>query len=81
MNDRIKGENGSYFHNNLLISRPEDNAGEIALIDAAATDDIICRLNGYAILPVEEYYRLKGDVMPIGDDLKIKDMRDRLNKI
>lgn len=77
----LKGRNGSYFHNNYLHARDEDRELEVVLIDAATTDDIICRLNGYAIIPIEKYYNLLQEDLPEGTSEKIKEMNERLAEI
>ena len=79
MSEKIKGKHNSYFHNNLLVVRPEDREG-IGVIDSS-TDDVICRLNGYAIVPIEEYYNLKGEDLPEGTNEKIQEMNERLAEI
>lgn len=79
MRENIQGKHNSYFHNNFVMARPEDQ--KKGLIDSAATDDVICRLNGYAIIPIEEYCKLRGEEVPEGTSEKIKEMNERLAEI
>jgi len=77
--DKLIGHHRSYFHNNFIVHRPEDE--KKGLIDAASCDDVICRLNGYAIIPLEEYCKLKGEDMPDGMSDKIDAMNRKLTKL
>ena len=56
----FKGKNGSYLHNNLIISRPDERNSLFVCIE----DDVICCLNGYAVIPIETYYELKEGGLP-----------------
>ena len=49
------GSNGSYFQNNFVHRREGDS-----MIIETTPDEVICRLNGYAIIPIEEYIELTG---------------------
>jgi hypothetical protein len=57
---KIKGKNVSYFYNNLIISRED----EIDSVSIDQSGDVICRLNGYAIIPIEDYYKLIDEKLP-----------------
>ena len=82
MNLQIKGVNGSFFHNSLIILRKNDqDSGRAIIKETKAGDDIVCSLNGYAIVPIEEYYDLKGKEIPIDTDEKIKEMNAKLAEI
>lgn len=54
---KIKARDGSYFHNNFAKMRE----GEAGTVISADIDTVTCRLNGYAIIPIEEYYKLIGE--------------------
>jgi hypothetical protein len=77
--DKLIGIHGSYFHNNFLIHRKED--AKKGLIDSSSCDDVICRLNGYAIIPIEEYCKLRGEDVPDGTEEKINDMNRKIHKL
>ena len=67
----------SYFCNNIVEQRPEDRRNRVTLIDGSGVN-ITCKLNGYAIIPIEEYYRLKGKRAPSDDVESINTMNDKL---
>jgi len=74
----LKGKSGSYCHNVLLISRDDDRENSVALIDNMP-HDVICRLNGYAIIPIEKYYELSQKPIPEGTIERIAEMNIKLN--
>ena len=74
--EKIVGATGSYFQNNLVIRRDED---EGLLVDGRG-EDVTVYLNGYAIIPIEKYYEMKGEPVPAGSIQKIEMMRKRLNE-
>ena len=74
----IKSKDGSYFHNNLIIAREYDQKNGHMLIDGRG-DDVVVSLNGYAIIPLEEYYELKGESLPSVEADSIEDMDKRLH--
>ena len=74
----LKGKNGSYFHNNYIEISDYDGSQGTHLIDNGSTEDIICRLNGYAIIPLKEYYKLKDEPVPDGDIERIAKMNIEL---
>lgn len=71
MGEKIKDKNGGFFHNNLLISRGDDDP-----IIISEGDFITVRLNGYAIIPIEQYSELKG--LPFTDRASINSMQKKL---
>ena len=77
MND-IKGKNGSYFHNNLVIARKYDQDNEHILISGTG-DDVTVNLNGYAIIPIEDYHQLNGSKLSDNEIDSIEDMDKRLH--
>jgi len=56
-----KAKNGSYFYNNILILRENDRKSGRSIIHQDRDGSVRCMLNGYAIIPYEEYVVLKGD--------------------
>jgi len=72
-----KTENGSYVHNCLLILRKGSKVKRLFDLN----DPIIVRLNGYAIIPMEEYIKLKPNET-FSDDFmqKIRDAEEDLNE-
>jgi hypothetical protein len=52
----------SYFCNNRIIPRSCGQTDGIAELTPAG--DVLCRMNGYAIIPLEKYYALIGKEMP-----------------
>lgn len=60
-----------YVTNCLLISR-NDQRGPMVT-------DCVTYLNGYAIIPVDEYYELKGEPMPDGLSKQISDFNTELD--
>uniref|UniRef100_A0A6M3LEU0 Uncharacterized protein n=1 Tax=viral metagenome TaxID=1070528 RepID=A0A6M3LEU0_9ZZZZ len=50
------GKNGSYLHNCVIVRRENDPVEMLFRND----DNITAFLNGYAIIPLEEYYKLAG---------------------
>lgn len=63
--DKLTGQNGSCLHNCIIIGRKEDLEKGVTLFDGSGPN-VTCRLNGYAIIPVEEYYQLKNEPVPPG---------------
>lgn len=53
-----KSANGSYLHNCYVKRRDSDPAPSLFTSDDGT--DIFCSLNGYAIIPMEEYAVLVG---------------------
>ena len=74
----IKGEKGSYFHNNLVIAREYDRINEHLLIDGSG-DEVTLRLNGYAIIPMEDYCELSGLKITDNEIDSIEDMDKKLH--
>jgi hypothetical protein len=74
---KFQGKNNSYFHNNFLYPRDKDSRRGTPLIDGSG-EDVICRLNGYAIIPMEEYYKLKGEEISEDELKKIAEMDEKL---
>ena len=58
----MKATNGSYMHNCLVVRRESDP--EMTIVNGS-TDNVSVSLNGYAIIPIEDYFKLKGE----GSDL------------
>ena len=73
MNNKLKTADGSYIHNNLIIARKGD--GKLFTLSG---ETVSCRLNGYAIIPVEKYYKLTGEVIPENLMNKINETRTLL---
>jgi hypothetical protein len=71
----IKGKNGSYLNNCIIVGRPIDGA---IFQDDRINTDVTCMLNGYAIIPIEDYYELKGEPIPDGLAESIFDTRKAL---
>lgn len=74
-----KGVNNSYFHNGYIKMRSDETEtrGLIASVD---TEEVICRLNGYAVVPIEEYCALVNEPVPEDIEEKIKNMNVLLEK-
>lgn len=51
-----KHENGSYMHNCYLIPREKDRHRRLVI--NSDNNGVTVRLNGYAIIPLEEYAKL-----------------------
>jgi len=62
-----KGKDGSYFHNNLLKRRDGEKAPQLF---SNNDETISAFLNGYAIIPIEEYARLVEMASPSDARLK-----------
>jgi len=62
-----KGLNDSYLHNCLIIRRAGDPAGVLFRRDK---NGFTASLNGYAIVPIEEYTRLVELASPSNETLK-----------
>jgi len=56
-----KAKNGSYFYNNILILRENDRKSGRSIIHQDRGGSVRCMLNGYAIIPLEEYYQLEDE--------------------
>lgn len=54
-----KAKDGSYFHNNIVVGRKGDPS-EMRFYSKPGGESVVAFLNGYAIIPIEEYCRLKG---------------------
>jgi len=52
-----KGIDGSYFHNNLVIIRDDERESHL-FYSSPKLRTISAFLNGYAIIPLETYYKL-----------------------
>ncbi len=62
MSDKQKTQEiESYLHNSFIKPREEDR--EIYLF-YGTPEGIYARLNGYAIVPIEEYFELIGEPVP-----------------
>ena len=72
--DKLFGNNGSYFHNSYL--HPRD--GTKGPIIDSSSGDVLCRLNGYAIIPIEEYYSLREEKIPEGTLENIAEMDKKI---
>ena len=70
----LKTTSGSYFHNNLVITKE----GEGPVVEAL-DDEIVVRLNGYAIVPIEAYLDLKGKTVTLDQIKSIDEMNEILN--
>jgi len=53
-------DDGSFFHNNVIVFRKEDYDNKRAIFHADGDESITAFLNGYAIIPAEEYCKLTG---------------------
>ena len=53
-----KCKDGSFLHNCLIKSRGNDPAGYCFYLDG---NTISVFLNGYAIIPIEDYYAMKNE--------------------
>lgn len=53
-----KAKDGSFVHNCIIEKRHNDKA---RFLFSASDDTVTCSLNGYAIIPIEEYAKLKGE--------------------
>jgi len=70
-----KAPDGSYFHNNLVISR-DDDPNRLSLINGS-DKSITAFLNGYAVIPMQLYCELtKTDY----DDKEIKEADEQLHQ-
>lgn len=67
----IKGKDGSFFHNNFVKRRESDNN----TIIHNGKDSVTCRLNGYAIIPFEEYVALAKDT-----SINLSEFMEKVNK-
>ena len=74
-----KSQNGSFMHNCHMVSRKKESIFS-SLPTQYGHDDIIAHLIGYAIIPLEEYYLLKGEKMPEEMLKKIKSANQQLNR-
>ena len=57
-----KTKDGSYVHNCLIVPRA-DNKNDFLFMQTDNT--VSCCLNGYAIIPIEEYERLRGEIVGV----------------
>jgi len=55
-----KLEDGSYLHNCFLVRRNNDPSNILFYQDG--DNGVTARLNGYAIIPLEEYFELKDEL-------------------
>jgi hypothetical protein len=70
LNQNKRSTNGSYFFNGYVELRENDPNPDILFIRG---NDFFAKLNGYAVIPLEEYYKLKGDRIDVETKKKIKD--------
>lgn len=49
-----------YFKNSLLIRR-ECDVEKKGLVEKVKSGDVVCRLNGYAVIPMDLYKELTSD--------------------
>jgi len=54
-----KMNDGSFVHNCRIVRRDNDKAS--VLFHQNGNESVAAFLNGYAIIPLEEYYQLKGE--------------------
>jgi len=69
---------GSYLHNCLLKWRPEQGKEAMFRIDNGS---VKAYLNGYAIIPLEEYYELTQSGITKEDMIKIRQADRDLGKV
>jgi len=53
-----RSTNGSYFFNGYVELRESDPNPDILFIRG---NEFFAKLNGYAVIPLEEYHKLKGE--------------------
>lgn len=70
-----KSIDGSYLHNCYVGRRGDDPSKHIFYSSDKTTT--VC-LNGYAIIPLEEYHALRGTVMPKSEKTSIKEADEQL---
>jgi len=68
--DDYKSKNGSFLHNCLTALSNEDVKNKRCLFKQLKNGDIVACLNGYAIIPIEQYYIITETDVP--DDMQDK---------
>jgi hypothetical protein len=76
--NKLKGKTGSYFHNNLVIARKYDHKNNNMLVNGSG-DDVTVSLNGYAIIPIEDYHQLNGLKISDNEIESIENMDKKLH--
>lgn len=66
------GPNGSYLHNCMVVMAKRDRKEKRDLFHMDSNRNVSCRLNGYAIIPYEEYVVLKKMIEVNTFDLALK---------
>lgn len=56
-----KNKDGSYVHN-CIINRRENEKAPRLFSKNIEDEGIVTQLNGYAIIPIEEYFELTGNI-------------------
>ena len=71
-------KDGSYVCN-CFVKRREDSPSEFMFNQTVGAGSITAHLNGYAIIPLEEYYELTDRELPSGELDRIKKADIQLN--
>lgn len=69
----------SYLHGCLIKKRDDDPSR--ALFTLTGETVMACHLNGYAIVPIEEYYRLQGQSVKPVTLAEIKKADEQIERI